>query len=70
MGFKREERYIVVKRKSLTAIQETALRAHIARLGIETVECVVVESDWPEYEHVWDMIEARCEGAPTGGQHD
>ncbi len=29
------------------------------------VECVVVESDWPEYEIVWKMIKDRCEGRPT-----
>lgn len=59
-AFKREERYIVIKRKHLNAIQETAIRAHMARMGIGTVECVVVESDWLEYETVWGMIEARC----------
>lgn len=64
MTFEREERYIVVKRKGLTAIQETALRAHIARMGIETTESVVVENDWPEYETVWRMLEARCGGRP------
>ena len=25
-------------------------------------ECVVVESDWPEYEQVWAMIERRMSG--------
>ena len=24
--------------------------------------CVVVEDDWPEYETVWKMIEARVDG--------
>ncbi len=60
--FQREERYIVIKRKHLTALQERALRAHMNRLGIGTVECVVVESDWPEYETVWRMIEDRMTG--------
>lgn len=62
--FQREERYIVVKRKHMSAIQETALRAHLARLGIGTIECAVIESDWPEYETVWKMIEARVTGKP------
>lgn len=29
------------------------------------VDCVVVESDWPEYEIVWQMIEARVSGKPS-----
>lgn len=29
------------------------------------VECVVVESDWPEYEIVWQMIQDRMEGRPN-----
>lgn len=60
--FQREERYIVVKRKHLTAARETALREHMCGMGISTVECAVVESDWPEYELVWQMIEARVMG--------
>lgn len=65
-SFQREERYIVVKRKHLSAIQEAALRAHLTRLNIDIVEGAVVESDWPEYETVWNMIEARCSGANRG----
>jgi len=29
------------------------------------VECVVVEADWPEYETVFRMIQARVEGKPN-----
>ncbi len=60
--FKREERFIVVKRKHLKAGDEDALRKLLEVRNIATVECVVVESDWPEYETVWAMIEARCTG--------
>ena len=63
MTFEREERYIVVKLKYLTAGQEDNLRAFLKRSGIETEESVVVESDWPEYETVWKMIEERCSNA-------
>jgi hypothetical protein len=28
----------------------------------EPLKCVTVESDWPEYEMVWDMIEKRVDG--------
>ena len=60
--FEREERYIVIKRKHLSRAKEEALRAYLFDDGIGTVECVVVESDWPEYETVWRMIEARVSG--------
>jgi len=29
------------------------------------LECVVVEKDWPEYEVVWALIEARMTGNPN-----
>lgn len=29
------------------------------------IDCVVVEADWPEYEIVWGMIQARMEGKPN-----
>jgi len=64
-AFAREERFIVVKRKHLSTYQEIALREHMKRWSIVTVECVVVESDWPEYETVWRMIEDRVTGATT-----
>src|SRR5438045_1552616 len=64
--FKREERYIVVKLSRLPFREkmEPRLRSEITRYAGEDalVECVVVESDWPEYETVWQMIEARCTG--------
>ena len=62
--FQRDERYIVVKRKRLTSKTESVLRSLLDDYNVDTVECVVVESDWPEYEQVWAMIEARCTGNP------
>lgn len=58
--FKREDRFIVIKRKHLQPRQLEALSAYLQSLRIRPVEAVVVESDWPEYETVWKMIEARC----------
>lgn len=55
--FKREERYIVIKRKGLTKSQELEIRNTLLKNNITTVGCVVVESDWPIYEDVWMMIE-------------
>lgn len=70
---KREfDRYVVLKwsdiRKCLTIEEQKQLvtlgrkfqqyRRDTSRLW----ECVVVEHDWPEYERVWNMIEARVDG--------
>lgn len=60
--FRREERYIVIKRKYLSEAVESKLRESLLDLNIETLECVVVEDDWPEYETVWRMIQDRWEG--------
>lgn len=77
--FKREERYIVIKLSDLKLAQEydyidaddvdnfnyvcdgVARARFIA--GKSLLHCVVVESDWPEYEAVWAMIEARVNNA-------
>lgn len=71
--FKLEERFIVVKLKDLPdvspsadpALAEKLLRKFLWDWGIQTRECVVVESDWPEYETVLAMLAARVEGLPT-----
>ncbi|MGH8328957.1 MAG: hypothetical protein ACRER3_01365 [Pseudomonas fluorescens] len=63
--FEREDRYIVVKLKKLTHMQDKHLRACLFGEGIETVESVVVEHDWPEYNLVWAMIEHRMAGKPV-----
>lgn len=66
--FTREDRYIVFKKSHLSEEQ----LAKVERLTTEgylsssshdwpmpTVSCVVIEADWPEYELVWAMIQAR-----------
>jgi hypothetical protein len=69
MNFKREDRYFVFKRSDLLPHQAKGLddlRATANKIrgirGKPPLECVVVESDWPEYETVWDMIQGRVEG--------
>ena len=70
MGFKREDRYVVLKIKDLrehmpqlminhlmTIVEEVEARRRSA--GKLPLECVVVESDWPEYEPTRAAIEAR-----------
>lgn len=66
--FKREERYIVIKLKDLSDIPDH-LRHEIVN-AIKAAEfpqreCVVVESDWPEYEPTWAAIERRVSGQPA-----
>lgn len=58
----REDRFIVLKRKHLSPVQERELRSYFREQDVPTTECLVVESDWPEYETVWKMIEARITG--------
>lgn len=68
--FKREDRYVVLKRKDVNRLphwQKEALREILTEIEnmMPPREYVVVESDWPEYETVWDMIQARVEGRPN-----
>jgi hypothetical protein len=71
--FKRETRYVVVKVKDantyLSVGEKMQLEAITAKIelgrrldGKRDVECVCVESDWPEYEPTWKAIEARMKG--------
>ena len=69
----REHRYYVAKTKDvekyLSDEQQLSLdrfltKIRIGRLndGKADVKTVCVDSDWPEYETVWRMIEARVDG--------
>jgi len=72
--FTREERYIVFKISDLLGMVQGAETVNAMRLVSETItlmraqngqpprEYVVVEGDWPEYDHVWRAIEARMTG--------
>jgi len=72
--FERQLRYFVIKWSDLidAGISDNELNTlHMifekvdnARLhrGKQPLECVVVESDWPEYEPTWQAIEARVTG--------
>lgn len=73
--FKREDRYLVLKRKDLERLDmrmQGQLNEWLSRAATELPRrnYVVVESDWPEYETVFKMIEARVTGNTefhTGG---
>jgi hypothetical protein len=67
--FQREERYIVIKRKDLGNVP-VAYQSHLVEPIFSLLshlprrECLVIESDWPEYQPVWQMIERRMAGQP------
>lgn len=63
--FEREERYIVFKVKDLSEHKLGWVRDVIRLNDIPTVNAVVVEADWPEYEPTWAAIERRVTGAPA-----
>lgn len=58
--FVREGRYIVFKISHLDE-EQLELLERVQRELPTLRECVVVESDWPEYEKVWEMIEDRVQ---------
>lgn len=69
-GFKREDRYLIMKfkdvRKYLTDTEKEILIALTKKITKgrcddekDQLDCVVVESDWPEYEPTWRAIEER-----------
>ena len=78
--FQRENRYVVFKcsdmRKYLSQserrqVEGLALHICLSREGDSKhpLNCLVVESDWPEYEPTWKLIEARVMGAqPAQGE--
>lgn len=54
-----EERYIVIKLKNLTGISEEDFRDLLKVYDIQTVDCVVIEEDWPEYKPTVDALMTR-----------
>lgn len=69
---KRELRYTVLKISDVCEALDPDEKTELIRLeekvelyrkqvGKPTLECVVVESDWPEYETVWKLIKTRVE---------
>lgn len=65
--FERENRYIVIKRSDLKKVPVAYRSSMITPMfnllpHLPNRECLVIESDWPEYEPVWQMIERRVTG--------
>lgn len=61
--FQRGNRYVVIKLANLTSRQHEKLPNLLDSFASACVNSVIVESDWPEFEPVWRMIEARTKGA-------
>ena len=71
--FNREVRYAVFKikdiEKYLSPVDRQALDVIAKKInsgresdGKPTLNCVVVEEDWPEFEPTWSAISQRCLG--------
>ncbi len=76
----RENRYFVLKRKdtasALTSREIKRLLQLEAKVAVarskakkKPLKCVVVESDWPEYEPTWRAIEDRVTDEAAGGAY-
>ncbi len=72
----RDYKYVVLKRKdihaALTDDEQSLLHSLYWKVddyrykgGRPLLKCVVVESDWPEYEPTWDAIERRIASSET-----
>lgn len=69
--FQREDRYIIIKRNDLKKVPVSCRSSLVDPMfsllsHLPHQECLVLESDWPEYEPAWKMIERRMSGQPTG----
>lgn len=69
-SFEREDRYIVIKRSDLANVPVAYRSALVDPLfhlqaHLPQRECLVIESDWPEYEPTWAAIQARVTGQPA-----
>jgi hypothetical protein len=61
--FQREERYVVFKLRDLVETEKDAVLRLANGINAQSIECVVVESDWPNYEHTWQTIERVSDGS-------
>lgn len=73
---KREDRYFVIKLSDLdklSPLDRDTVRSNMLHIAavlsswkVPERECLVIESDWPEYEPTWSAIEARTRAADQG----
>ncbi|AUV61909.1 hypothetical protein HWB52_gp94 [Pseudomonas phage Littlefix] len=60
--FKLEDRYLVIKRSHLSQRQIYQLQKLLGAESIPTVECLVLEPDWPEHQVALAAIAERVNG--------
>jgi hypothetical protein len=73
--FQREDRYLVIKYSDMEKLPNDVRRNFSGRCrsfyeqmliaGAPARSFLVIESDWPEYDPAWQMIERRMTGQPT-----
>jgi len=72
----RENRYLVLKLKDVLSCLDVGEYEVLSRICDKVMrhrelqakpplQCVVVESDWPEYEPIWAAIARRMDGSAT-----
>lgn len=72
-NFIKEDRYLVMKRSEIDSgldAEQKSILFHLAQkvaaerhsLGKPVLECVVVESDWSNYNEVWESLESVANG--------
>lgn len=57
--FELEERYVVIKRSKLSEEQANLLYELMDEESIRSIDCLVIESDWPEYEPTLNELSCR-----------
>lgn len=62
MSMEWEDRYLVIKRKNIKPEDAQKLYGILNEMDLPEVSCVVVETDWPEFDPVCKMIEDRVKG--------
>lgn len=62
MDHRLEERYVVIKLSKLSDDQRDQLFYTLGVENISTVDCVVIEEDWPEYDPTVNLLWERISG--------
>lgn len=61
MDSRLEQRYVVYKLSELTREQKLIMRGMTDGLGMKSIDCVVIESHWPEYDRVVNLLCKRID---------
>lgn len=51
-----DARYVVYKLKNLTDFQREVMGGVTEEVGLSSIDCVVVEKDWPIYQQVVELV--------------